>query len=138
MLTGHTSSLVALWRGHLCRTCSVVCSVGKVNMNYLRMSSSCFIFLLFPQEISAYQTVLRRMLDGWRSTVAVPGTLCVTMVSTSRKHKLCVVSLDTKGEMLSVQSLMMTGSITLDLQCSFLYMLMLHILLLKSYATICK
>ena len=26
VLTGHTSSLVALWRGHLCRTCSVVWS----------------------------------------------------------------------------------------------------------------
>ena len=26
MLTGHTSSLVTLWRGHLCRTCSVVWS----------------------------------------------------------------------------------------------------------------
>ena len=70
-------------------------------LSFFPASSLLSFFLFSPQLVYDCQMALYQMLDEWRSTVVVPGTLCVTTISTNRRRKLSVNSLGTTGEFAS-------------------------------------
>ena len=97
VLTGHTSSPVTLWRGHLCRTCSVVWSswpqrqVGEMPASVCGANDCpvCYVrYEALPEQLAARTVQLKGLC------IACTCTYIICTVSAVSSSTLCFFSFD--------------------------------------------